>query len=340
MNKIIILAPLALTGCFASTPTNQFAVKDYDLETLGGTRAVQELRVFTTNAGKCAFESTPEAAPLVGIAAGFAVEQISKYVFSQLEEQSKYLKANLTLSAQTGLDEPWPSQDAAPVDVIEKSENNLCILLVAGEFESEAPPGKTASISDGTAFTNKLMSKVYGTKGDPNAPSVLSSYSFIRPGISTTQGNPFKGLKGDPQLVAEFRVASGRSGDKIISYISPMLLLYPHPLHEGAVNGPKRPFNITFGFGGSEATLVLDKYKSGELYSSDMLKTALAELVSDAGKKAVSLKITVNEGPDGMATAQVLDAVVAKKDDVTKYLVDKAVEAAEGKGKAEAAKKK
>ncbi|MNG24202.1 hypothetical protein D3C84_1088990 [compost metagenome] len=83
----------------------------------------------------------------------------------------------------------------------------------------------------------------------------------------------------------------------------------------------------------------MDKYKSGDLYSADMMKTALAELVTDADKKAVSLKVTINEGPDGMATAQILDAVVAKKDDVTKYVVDKAVELAEGKGKAEAEKK-
>lgn len=340
MYKFVMLAALALSGCFATTPKNQFAVKEYDLNSLNGNPTVQEMRVFTTNASKCAFEKTPESAAVVSILLGFAAEQTVKYVSAKLEERAEYLKSDLTLAAITGLTEPWPSDASATVNGIMRSTNNLCVLLVAGEFASASPPGKQPVLfKPRTELTDSIMESVYGPGERGSAPDVINQYEHIRAGVPVAQMNPFAGLIGQPSLVAEFRVVSGKSADKVISYILPTFLLYPHPLHESTVNGPERPFRITFGFNGSESTLVMDKYKSGQVYTDDMMKSTMGELVTDANKKAVSLKVNVVEGPDGLQTAQILEDLAKKKDDISKYAVDKIAELAEGKGKAEAEKK-
>lgn len=339
MKKIIAISALALSGCLASTPKNQFNVSNYNLQALERNPGIQEMRIFTTKTAKCAFEKTPEAAAAVSIALAFAAEQTIKYVSARLEEKANYLKSDLTLTAQTGFTSPWPSDDAALEGEISGSPENLCIMLVAGEFISSSPVGSDQPLDiegDGNKISTQLAAEIYG--GDTEISSkrlpVLEDYSAVRPGFSSIDGSPFYGLRGQPSLVAEFRVTSGKSNGKVISIISPTLLLYPTPLHIGAVNGPARPFRITFGVDGSETTLVLDNFKSGGIYSTDVMRSAMAKLVTDADKKFTTLNVTVTEGPDGMPTAQVLEGIAAKKDDITKYAIDKLSELAKSKGEA------
>lgn len=341
MKKSVFVVALALSGCFATTPKNQFAVKDYEFSSLNSNPTVKEMRVFTAESSKCAFEKTPESGTALSIVLGFAAEQAVKYVSAKLEERAKYLKSDLTLSAMTNLAEPWPTDAAAPVDGIKRSRNNLCVLLVAGEFASASPPNNQPILfNERQDVMDSIMSAVYGTDNAGSALTVFGEYRHFKAGVPTVKNSPFDGLIGKPSLIAEFRIVSGKSEDKVISYILPTFLLYPHPLHESTVNGPERPFRVTFGFNNSESTLVMDKYKSGQIYTDDMMKTTMGELVTEANKKAVSLKVTVVEGPDGLQTAQILEDIAAKKDDVTKYAVDKVAELAEGKGKAEEAAKK
>jgi hypothetical protein len=339
MKKLLIIATLALSGCFATTPKNQFAVNDYDMQSLNGNPTVKEMRVFTTKSKKCAFEQSAESAAVLSIALGFVAEQTVKYVSTKLEEKATYLKSDLTLVGVTNLSNPWPDDKAAPADAIMQSEHNLCVLLVAGEFVSASLPDQSnIEIPDGTDIAKDLMDTIYGKGKSGNASAALLKYMHIRAGVLPSQESPFTGLVGKPSLVAEFRVASGKSADKVISNIIPTFLLYPNPLHEWTVNGPERPFRITFAFSGSESTLVMDKYKSGQIYTDKMMKSTMGELLTEANKRAVSLKVTVTEGPDGLQTAQILQDIAAKKDEVTKYAVDKIAELAEDKGKAEAAK--
>ncbi|MFI8981707.1 hypothetical protein [Ectopseudomonas khazarica] len=192
---------------------------------------------------------------------------------------------------------------------IQGSANDLCILIVAGEYQ--AHNSHTTSKTDFLNFS------------EANS-ELVDQYRMTVPGTTFNESpQPFDNLASDPSFVAELHVVPTVVNDKMVYTIKPNYIFYPKPLHKNTANGLERKVMIELGFGTNKPALSFDTLKSGWVYDNDDLISKYVMFEAPLTQSYQSISIKVTEGQDKMPTAKMLTDLSARDKDLEKYLIDK-----------------
>ncbi|WP_156043948.1 hypothetical protein [Pseudomonas mandelii] len=192
---------------------------------------------------------------------------------------------------------------------IQGSDNDLCVLIVAGEYQ--AHNGHTKHKEDFTKFSGANT-------------ELLDQYRMSVPGTAFNESpKPFDNLSSDPSFIAELHVVPTVVNEKMVYTIKPNYIFYPKPLHKNTANGLERKVMIELGFGTNKPALSFDTLKSGWVYDNDDLISKYVMFEAPINQSYQSISIKVTEGPDKMPTAKMLADLSARDKDLEKYLIDK-----------------
>ena len=198
---------------------------------------------------------------------------------------------------------------------IKSTKDDLCILLVAGNYKS----------GGGKEVTNKIVTDFQ--KGNTAFPERIFEYRSPLPMVDAAHTpKPFDDLIDDPSMVLEMHVVSTEKPEKLLITVVPTNLFYPYPLHKGTVSSLERKVTIKTKLGSNEPTVILEHLKSGAVYGVEQLARNYVQFEVDKTAKFTDVEMTVAEGPDKMPTAKALEAAAANKDKVNDYLIEKLTE--------------
>jgi hypothetical protein len=207
------------------------------------------------------------------------------------------------------------ASERSPNVKLENSANDLCVLLVAGNYK----PGVAKEASD------KLLN-TFATKNAAFA-SRITDYSSPSPMVADdSTPRPFDELTEDPSMVLEMHIVATEKVDNVLYTVIPTNLFYPYPLHRGTVNGLERKLAIKTKLGEHEPTITMDHLKSGAVYGSLQLSRSYVQFEDEKKKRFQEVALTVTESPDKMPTAKALEAAAESKDKVNAYLIEKLTE--------------
>lgn len=201
--------------------------------------------------------------------------------------------------------------DAMPNTKIAGSADDLCVLIVAGNYQ---PRRNTDSLSPFAEANSASKAKI-------------SAYASVVPGIAATiQPQPFGDLVGQPAMVVELHAIATGGKDTVLYTLIPTNIFYPHPLHKGAVNGLERKLTIKIKLDGQESTMTFDHLKSGAVYGVGQLADNYQQFTAPLNQRFQSINVTIAEGADTMPTAKMLEAAAGQQDKVNDYLLNKLTE--------------
>lgn len=212
-------------------------------------------------------------------------------------------------------------------------QNDLCVLLVAGEYKDGAT---------NLDAWNRLADKNGLTKVDSleklYSDGEYSDYKLSVPGSKDKR--PFQDLTTDPSLIVELHLIPTSVKGGVMYTIKPTYLFYPYPLHKGTAKNLERKLTIELGLGEKKPTILLERMISGKQYRTNDMLSSFVSFNAEGTTQYQEVSLKVSEGPDKMPTAKILTDLAGKDKDIEKYLIDKLQEKAKKEGWVEAEAKK
>lgn len=259
--------------------------------------------------------------PSVSVLNNYSLVREAKVDDAAMNARFEYLDAHpatkeddaaMAMAIKAARDDRGAEFDRNTPQVTAKMSESLCVLAILGEYADKG--------------IDREMLESYMRVTDAKEQS-LSNYSLIVPGMSPSGlPKPFAGLVKDPTLVVEIQVIPVGKKDTVQYFVVPKNLFYANPLHKHTLGGLERNINITLTLGDRTPTLILEKMRSGNYYSSRLLATKGVSFEAPREKAFQSVQVRIGEGSDSMPTADFLTAAAGKKTEVAKALIEKATE--------------
>lgn len=201
--------------------------------------------------------------------------------------------------------------DKTNVALLQASPNDLCVLLVAGNYRSDT---STAALDE---FVRR----------EGASAEQLRAYQSKVPTIESADVDfPFKGLVGAPSLVYEAHLVVSPDSEVNTFAVVPQNLFYPNALHQGVVNKTERKLTIITTLGSHIQPLELQHIKAGAVYSTGDISNAWVMFTAPKNEAFQQISLSVSEGPDKMITSAMLEAIETQREAVKKKVKDAADE--------------
>ncbi|RJX78947.1 hypothetical protein [Pseudomonas sp. LS-2] len=292
---VAITACVVVGGCSWNSKTVSTA--SYKMADIDTAKTVTELRLYAyvNSSESCSLSpGTTEAASLLAATLiGAGVKQVAAYGKEQLDLAINYLKSDVKIDAKTLLAQPAVSESG-------DTTTRICALVVYGEFKAPSADDPVAK-----EFFSSLASKSGLNMGMMS--SRLGQYK-VNP---SSQYGIRSELVGQPAFLGEFEIKPisnlNPASGKVVYRVSPILVLYPHPLHKGVSTWFDRSLSVELGFSDAKAIIQLEGLKPGALYKQSQLVTRVSIV---QGSSAVPINIltgSVIEGPDKAPSGKVLE---------------------------------
>lgn len=195
---------------------------------------------------------------------------------------------------------------------LKPSENDLCIMIVAGKYSGS---NVSADIANRDNPVDKNSRKGIFESKTKGAFTNINQYRMPVVGISEAQyPSPFDGLAGDPSFLAEFRLTPVPGKEKTTYFLTPSYIFYPQPLHKEIDSGLERKLAVEFQFEENKVTWSRATMVSGHGYSKSHLQSDTKSFEADNNQPFTAITATVIEGPDGMPTGKIVTAISTEVD--------------------------